>query len=101
MGELCRNKGCTKGLVTVYSWIIFVKGHVSITDILTNFPPQSAPEQLCSPMNHWHFRVPIICTFLIMTISLYFLTLSVKNFRYVWGANRHFYPQNELLIADN
>ena len=30
MGELCRNKGCTKVLELVRSLIIFIKGHVSI-----------------------------------------------------------------------
>ena len=87
MCELSRNKGCTKVLETVSSWFIFIKGHAIIAQVFlvipTNFQPQSAPEKLDSPMNPWQFRVPITCTLLIMSISLYFLLLPAKHFRFV------------------
>ena len=88
MGELCRNKGCTKVHETVYSWIIFIKGHVSIGASLLSDPnkcptPISTREVVLS-------NEPLVFSSSIdyVFFSIRFFPLPVKNFRCVWGASR-------------
>ena len=38
MGELCSVKGLYQGSETVYSWFIFIKGHVSIGPSILSDP---------------------------------------------------------------
>ena len=54
----------------------------------TNFPPQSVPVKLWSPMRPWHFTHPRIWTRSITSSILNLAPLPVMNFRRVWLLRR-------------
>ena len=84
MGELCRNKGCTKVLKTVYSWIFFIKGHVSICPSLLSDPnkfstPISTREVVKSNEPLAFSSSNPLYSLDYVYFSIYFLPLPVKN----------------------